>query len=75
MSLHDKILNIPCEVDKAKKTINRIEYQKGHRDARHSAAELVIEYDEEMERLKRQLSYAHDTIEKLKNIERIANEK
>jgi len=49
MSLHDKILNIPCEVDKAKKTINRIEYKKGHRDARHRAAELSISYDELLE--------------------------
>jgi hypothetical protein len=41
MSLHDKILNIPCEVDEAKKAIYRIEYKNGHRDARHSAAELI----------------------------------
>jgi hypothetical protein len=49
MSLHDKILNIPCEVDKAKKAMNRIEYQKGHRDARYSAAELVLHHDELLE--------------------------
>lgn len=41
MSLHNKIINIPCEVDQAKKAINRIEYRKGHFDARHSAAELI----------------------------------
>jgi hypothetical protein len=41
MTLHDKTLNIPCEVDQAKKAIYRIEYKNGHRDARHSAAELV----------------------------------
>jgi hypothetical protein len=49
MSLHDKILNIPCEVDKAKKAINRIEYKNGHFDARHKAAELAITYDELLE--------------------------
>lgn len=51
MSLHDKILNIPCEVDKAKKAINRIEYKNGHRDARHMAAELAIEYDNNVQYL------------------------
>lgn len=51
MSLHDKIMNIPCEPDNAKKAINRIEYKKGHFDARHRAAELAIEYDELLEQL------------------------
>jgi len=41
MSLHNKIINLPC--DKTNKTHD---YLKGHRDARHSAAELIKRYDE-----------------------------
>ncbi|MGZ7118228.1 MAG: hypothetical protein ACXVH2_00815 [Methanobacterium sp.] len=46
MKLSDKILNIPCEPDKAKKAINRIEYKQGHHDARVKAAKLATNYDE-----------------------------
>lgn len=51
MSLHDKVMNIPCkyttevawdssDIDKAKNS-----YKEGHRDARHEAAEMAIKID------------------------------
>lgn len=55
MTLHDKILNIPCEVDKTKKAINRLEYKNGHRDALSKAAELAIKYDAKIDRMQESL--------------------
>ena len=54
MSLHDKIMNLQCNLCNANGVVGDIilSYKQGHRDARHAAAELVIEYDEEIERLK-----------------------
>lgn len=48
MSLHNEIMNIPC------KHANRelsIAYKTGHRDARHTAAELSLKYEQYIEKL------------------------
>jgi hypothetical protein len=39
--LHDAIMNIPCHVDNDVKDAEMQAYRRGHRDARHAAAELV----------------------------------
>ena len=44
MSLHDKIMNIPTDVEDLSQ-MGRMLYKTGHRDARHAAAEMAIKYD------------------------------
>ena len=45
MSYHQRIMNMPAYGDVP------FEYKEGHRDARHSAAEVANEADAEVERL------------------------
>ena len=53
MSLHDDIMNIPHAFDTYPfGRMERVSYVTGHRDARHAAAELAVEADTEIERLK-----------------------
>lgn len=53
-SLHDQIMNLPCDDSKANEEYNdrRSAYNFGHRDARHAAAELALEKDKEIENLR-----------------------
>lgn len=44
MSLHDKIMSIPAG-DVYPNRRERILYKTGHRDARHTAAEMAVKYD------------------------------
>lgn len=45
MDLHNDIINLPCDENKACATIDPLAYKIGHRDARHAAAELAIGYE------------------------------
>lgn len=50
MSLHDKIINMPCETRQSIKGRDAIiAYRCGHRDARNMAAEISDSYDELLE--------------------------
>lgn len=52
MSLHDEIINIKSIIPNGIKSGREIMmYRTGHRDARHGAAELAIEYDQKIEHL------------------------
>lgn len=52
MSLHNEIMNIPALVPaEAHEGGNVYAYKIGHRDARHSAAELSLKYETLIERL------------------------
>ena len=45
MNLHGKIMNIPANIEGLQNP-SRSMYKTGHRDARHSAAEMAIKYDQ-----------------------------
>jgi hypothetical protein len=52
MNLHNEIMNIPTEVDFADwSDHDRQSYKRGHRDARHSAAELSFKAEARIEEL------------------------
>jgi hypothetical protein len=53
MSLHDKIMNLPCRVPDNRANSGVACYQQGHRDARHAAAELALTADALLEALQR----------------------
>lgn len=60
MNLHNKILNIPCPyaVKIAEEHDNpdlAVYYRMGHKDARHEAADLALEYELRLEKLKEEL--------------------
>ena len=60
MSLHDEIMNIQTDKAADEKIHGQImAYKRGHRDARHAAAELAIEHDLEMEQMKEVLRDAY----------------
>jgi hypothetical protein len=50
MSLHDKIMNIRCVLPIAGAG-DRVVFKEGHRDARHAAAELALQYDALIEQM------------------------
>ena len=66
-SLHNKIMNIP--VRKAMSEIglkdNMISYKEGHRDARHEAAEMALEYESLIEELVEALKHSNLIMERL----------
>lgn len=51
MSLHNDIMNIPCnsEVENYPDSL-RLAYKVGHRDARHAAAEMALKADGKIEK-------------------------
>lgn len=50
MTLHRDIMNIPVpRVDYSEFGNKIIAYKSGHRDARHSAAEMCVEYEQLLE--------------------------
>ena len=53
MSLHNEIMNIPVQYSRSEfgKEVHYLHYSEGHRDARHSAAELSLKYDRLIEEL------------------------
>jgi hypothetical protein len=51
MTLHNKIMNIPCEPDRLAWTNNGLAYKQGHKSARHAAAELAVKAEDEIDRL------------------------
>lgn len=48
MSLHDKIMNIPCKYTRScfPDEAQLLAYKEGHRDARHEAAEMTLGIEE-----------------------------
>ena len=54
MSLHGKIMNIPTG-DVYPNKRERILYKTGHRDARHTAAEMALEYDDFVDEVERMM--------------------
>lgn len=52
MSLHNDIMNLPTG------TNHSLAYKEGHRDARHTAAELVLKADAEIELLRSALKHS-----------------
>lgn len=48
MNLHNQIMNLPCKETSFASRLQEAAYKFGHRDARHSAAELACEHDKEM---------------------------
>lgn len=48
LDLPTAIMNIPCEANPALGSIAVYSYQRGHRDARHAAADLVLERADEL---------------------------
>ncbi len=56
-NLHGKIINIPLDNPQhdAMEDRERIAYKLGHRDARHAAAELALETDQQREALRADL--------------------
>lgn len=54
MSLHNDIMNIPCEYTRScfRDEVQLSIYKEGHRDARHEAAEMALVQDEIIEQLK-----------------------
>jgi hypothetical protein len=54
MSYHARMMNI-----RKGQFGNRPHYQEGHRDARHAAAEIALEADAEIERLRAVLGELH----------------
>jgi len=59
MSLHDEIMNIQADKAADEKIYGQMAYKRGHRDARHAAAELAILHDQGMERMKSDLDRLH----------------
>jgi len=52
MNLHGRIMNLPCDVpDAAQNRAVRLAYKLGHKDARHAAAELVDELEQQRDEL------------------------
>lgn len=50
MNLHEQIMNLPCSRSPTWPH-RRSDYDQGHRDARHAAAELAIAADSERDEL------------------------
>lgn len=48
MSLHNEIMNIKCDTEGMTGINLILAYKRGHRDARHAAAELVLKADKEI---------------------------
>lgn len=55
MSLHDEIMNIPCNAEKLDDGDNQLAYKLGHRDSRHAAAKLALKSDAEIANFRRAL--------------------
>ena len=55
MDYHGRIMNI----DQAQGAACSSDYSKGHRDARHKAAEIALEAQIEIEHLKQKLKAIH----------------
>lgn len=63
MNLHNKILNIPCPyalqlAEEHEDPDLAVYYRMGHKDARHEAAELAIEYEYRIKKLQEELEIA-----------------
>ena len=59
--LHEKIMNLPgtCGLSEIGTTHGeQLAYKRGHRDARHAAAEMALESDAEIDSLRTQLAEA-----------------
>ena len=57
MNLHNLIMNIPC-VSASSGSTKKANYNEGHRDARHAAAELALTADAEIVKLRKALQFA-----------------
>lgn len=56
MNLHNEIMNIPTEIDfRDWSDHDRQSYKRGHRDARHAAAELSLKAEARIEELEEAL--------------------
>lgn len=59
MNLHNEIMNIPTDVDFTEwSDHDRQSYKRGHRDARHTAAELSLKAEARIEELEEELKEA-----------------
>lgn len=60
MNYHARIMNIPTSTEIERHgNLTRKPYKRGHRDARHAAAVLAIEADQQIEALKADLGRLH----------------
>lgn len=58
MNLHNQIMNIPTDVDFTDwSDHDRQSYKRGHRDARHAAAELSLKAEARIEELEEMLKW------------------
>lgn len=60
MHLHNKILNIPCPyavkiAEEHDDPDLAVYYRMGHKDARHEAADIALEYERRLDKLKDEL--------------------
>lgn len=51
MSYHDRIMSIPTDAEMPSTRIAQSHWKKGHGNARHAAAEIALEADEEIVKL------------------------
>jgi hypothetical protein len=68
LGLHAAIMNLPCNVPDTMNGSQAYDYKRGHRDARHAAAELVVTArpDALIARQARQLEELRDEVADLK---------
>lgn len=58
MNLHNQIMNIPTDIDFTDwSDHDRQSYKRGHRDARHAAAELSLKAEARIEELEEMLKW------------------
>jgi hypothetical protein len=64
MNLHARIMNVLCDPEASEATYERrIAYSKGHRDARHAAAEIANEAEAELAALRAERDALRDALE------------
>lgn len=54
---HHRIMNLQCDVDGVVADDARLSFKLGHKQARHRSAELALQADGEIERLKAVIAY------------------
>ena len=64
MSYHDKIMSIPVSVTMSEIGLREhmVMYKKGHKDARHAAAEIAVQADARIEELEIALQMIADGV-------------
>jgi hypothetical protein len=68
MALHNKIMNIPCPyaitlAEEKEQSELALYYRMGHKDARHSAAEMVMKADHAFEQIEDSLKELLDVVD------------